>query len=194
MQPRTLIDIELAKVYFEILAAKAKYESGATIEYGQLVKMAKEKYPDNQAVKSAIAMNIGRRLDTLREFTSKNNLPDLSALVVNKATGDNGDGFTRTFNGDVVRKQISDFDWSSVEINFENFISEQRQAYEQKQVKKNRLRKVPEDDARRLYWEHYKAHPEEFINMTNKDKESVIKLMMQGIAVSAALSEIRSVK
>jgi hypothetical protein len=123
----THTDIDLAKVYFEILVAVAKAKPGQTIEYGELVALAKNTYPDNEAVKGATAVSTGRRLGTLRDkFTEPNKLPDLSALVVNKSTGNNGGVYTQTFDAEVLRAEISAFDWSTVQHDFDNFIATEK--------------------------------------------------------------------
>ena len=106
---RTHADIELAKVYFEILVELAKSENHQTIEYGQLVDEARARHPGNRYVQGAIATNIGRRLDTLRDFGTAQGLPDLSALVVNKKTKDNGDGFKKSFDGTTVRDSLHEY-------------------------------------------------------------------------------------
>ena len=109
MTNRTLADIELSRVYFEILIDLAKNQKDTTIQYGELVNAAKLAYPTNTYVQKAIAISMGRRLDAVREFTNLHNLPDLTSLVVNKTTGDNGRGFAESFDGDAVRQQVSAF-------------------------------------------------------------------------------------
>lgn len=133
MVNRTLLDIELARIYFEILVDYARSYPGKTIQYGQLVHLANDRYPNNQFVKSAIATSMGRRLDALREFTTHKNIPDLSSLVVNKQTGDNGEGFKKSFDGEAVRQIVSDFDWSKVKIDFDNYLVEERLALEERE-------------------------------------------------------------
>lgn len=133
---RTLLDIELAKVYFELLVALARDEPGQTITYGNLVRKAKLQHPDNEFLEAAIATNIGRRLDAVRQFTRSKQLPDLTALAVNQTTGDNGIGFKRAFDGESVRQEISKFDWGSVRVSFDDFISKEILAVQARRKKK----------------------------------------------------------
>ena len=194
MSNLTLADIELAKVYFEILVGLAKSNKGQTIEYGELVKLAKEKNPGNAFVDGAIPVSMGRRLDALREFTKLHKLPDLSALVVNKATGTNGKGFLRSFDGDAVREQIAAFDWSSVQPDFEHFIANEKLAFERRQIKKRKPKKIKEPEVRQIWWNFCRTNPTEIGTVTQFDKEATIKLIMQGLEPQAALNQVRSLQ
>ena len=150
MTNRTLADIELSRVYFEILIDLAKNQKDTTIQYGELVNAAKLAYPTNTYVQKAIATSMGRRLDAVREFTNLHNLPDLTSLVVNKTTGDNGRGFAESFDGDAVRQQVSAFNWHSVQISFSEFLNEETQQYLQRQAEK--AQKRPKKIKKRTGW------------------------------------------
>lgn len=194
MSNLTLTDIELAKVYFELLVGLAKSSKGQTIEYGELVDLAKEKYPSNEFVSGAIAVSMGRRLDALREFTKQHNLPDLSALVVNKATGKNGNGYIRSFDGDAVREQIAAFDWGSVQLDFENFIASEKLIFEERQIKKRRPKRIKEPEAMQIWWEYYKADKDEIGAISQDEKKAIVELIMQGHAPQDALNAVRAPK
>lgn len=192
MSDRTLTDIALAKIYFKVLVAFAKNHPGMTITYGDLVEKAKETYPNDEFVESAIAVNIGRRLDTLREFTREHQVPDLSALVVNKITGDNGVGFTRSFDGDLVRQEISQFDWSSLSVEFETFIDLEVQAYERRQSAKRKPKKVSEDVALEIWWNYYKERKLEVGHINLEQKNDLIQRVMRGSTPAEALADFKS--
>jgi hypothetical protein len=192
MNKRTLADIALAKVYFEILVNFAKSNRGQTIQYGQLVAKAKELYPQNTFVVGAIPTNIGRRLDALREFTAKHKVPDLSALVVNRVTGENGVGFNRSFDGEVVRQQIADFDWLKLQLTFDQYIELEMQAVQQRELKARRPKKIKEDEAREMCWIFFKENQKNFPSLTHDQKERIIKLIMTGIEPGDAFSEVIS--
>lgn len=194
MSNLTLTDIELAKVYFELLVGLAKSSKGQTIEYGELVVKAKEKYPSNEFVTGAIAVSMGRRLDALREFTKQHNLPDLSALVVNKATGNNGKGYIRSFDGDAVREQIAAFDWGSVQLDFENFIASEKMIFEEGQIKKRKPKRIKEPEAMQIWWEYYKADKDEIGAISQDEKKAIVELIMQGYAPQDALNAVRAPK
>ena len=188
---RTHADIELAKVYFEILVELAKSESHQTIEYGQLVDEARARHPGNRYVQGAIATNIGRRLDTLRDFGTAQGLPDLSALVVNKKTKDNGDGFKKSFDGTTVRAQIAAFDWNSVKLDFETFLAAEKEIIHKRESQSRSTRKIKEPEALNLLWEHYKEHRSDVGAVTEKEKEKVVELIMLGLDPAQAIEQVR---
>jgi hypothetical protein len=191
MSNRTLIDIELAKLYFEVLVELAKTMKGQTIEYGQLVEIVKQRFSQSPYISSALAVNMGRRLDALREFTAANQLPDLSSLVVNKATGDNGDGFKKSFDGEAVRRQVAEFDWNSVRLEFDDFLANQKLELEQRQ-KSRALKKIKEPEALEIWWNYYKDNKSSIPNITQADKSRLVNLIMQRIPPDQALEMIQS--
>jgi hypothetical protein len=187
---RTLLDIELAKVYFELLVTLARDEPGQTITYGNLVREAKLQHPDNEFLEAAIATNIGRRLDAVRQFTRSKKLPDLTALAVNQSTGDNGIGFKRAFDGESVREEISKFDWGSVRVSFDDFISKEILAVKAREEKRKRTKKISESEARDILWKFYTNRKEDFSNgELMRHKEAIIKLIMKGIPPDDAVAQ-----
>jgi len=132
MKNYTLADIELAIVYFYVLVGMVEARNFQTIEYKQLVELAKGQYPENSHVAAAVPVSIGRRLAAMRAFTTQCKLPDLSALVVCKATGKNSDDFTKSFDGESVRQQIAEFDWKQAPAAFEQVIAGERLEFEQR--------------------------------------------------------------
>jgi hypothetical protein len=184
----THTDIDLAKVYFEILVAVAKAKPGQTIEYGELVALAKNTYPDNEAVKGATAVSTGRRLGTLRDkFTEPNKLPDLSALVVNKSTGNNGGVYTQTFDAEVLRAEISAFDWSTVQHDFDNFIATEKIAVKNRPPRSTKPPKVKEPEARQILWDYYQNNKAQIGLVNQPKKEAIIRLIMQGHGIKDAI-------
>ena len=195
MTNRTLADIELSRVYFEILIDLAKNQKDTTIQYGQLVNAAKLAYPTNTDVQKAIATNMGRRLDAVREFTTLHNLPDLTSLVVNKTTGDNGRGFAKSFDGDSVRQQVSSFNWHSVQISFSEFLNEETQQYIQRQAEKahKKPKKIKEPEAREIWWAYYQPNKEAIGKISNFQKEQIIQFIMTGVSPADALAKVKSI-
>ncbi len=195
MANRTLADIELSRVYFEILIDLAKNQKDTTIQYGELVNAAKLAYPNNTFVQKAIATSMGRRLDAVRDFTSLHNLPDLTSLVVSKATGDNGIGFAKSFDGDAVRQQVSAFEWQSVQISFSEFLNEETQQFIQRQAEKaqRKPKKIKESEAREIWWKYYQANKEAIGKISDSDKEQIIQLIMTCVLPVDALAKVKSV-
>ena len=195
MANRTLADIEVYRVYFEILIDLAKNQKDTTIQYGELVNAAKLAYPNNTFVQKAIATSMGRRLDAVRDFTSLHNLPDLTSLVVSKATGDNGIGFAKSFDGDAVRQQVSAFEWQSVQISFSEFLNEETQQFIQRQAEKaqRKPKKIKESEAREIWWKYYQAKKEAIGKISDSDKEQIIQLIMTCVLPADALARVKSV-
>jgi hypothetical protein len=187
---RTLLDIELAKIYFEILLELARDEPGQTITYGNLVKKAKLQHPDNEFLEAAIATNIGRRLDAVRQFTRTKQLPDLTALAVNQTTGDTGIGFKRAFDGEAVRHEISKFNWGSVRVSFDDFISKEILAVHAREEKRKRPKKISESEARDILWKLYTNRKGDCSDgELIRHKETIIKLIMQGVPPDNAVEQ-----
>jgi hypothetical protein len=194
MANRTLADIELSRVYFEILIDLAKNQKDTTIQYGELVNAAKLAYPNNTFVQKAIATSMGRRLDAVRDFTSLHNLPDLTSLVVSKATGDNGIGFAKSFDGDAVRQQVSAFEWQSVQISFSEFLNEETQQFIQRQAEnaQRKPKKIKESEAREIWWKYYQANKEAIGKISDSEKEQIIQLIMTCVIPEDALAKVKS--
>jgi glutamate synthase domain-containing protein 1 len=159
------------------------------------VSAAKLAYPNNTFVQKAIATSMGRRLDAVRDFTSLHNLPDLTSLVVSKATGDNGIGFAKSFDGDAVRQQVSAFEWQSVQISFSEFLNEETQQFIQRQAEKaqRKPKKIKESEAREIWWKYYQANKEAIGKISDSDKEQIIQLIMTCVLPADALAKVKSV-
>lgn len=69
-------------------------------------------------------MSAGRRLDFVRAFTRQRDFPDLTALVVNKTTGECGIGFTRSFDPEDARTRVLAFNWEGVSEEFSGAVME----------------------------------------------------------------------
>lgn len=187
----THTDIDLAKIYFELLVAVAKEKPGQTIEYGELVTLAKNTYPDNEAVKGATAVSTGRRLGTLRDkFTKPNKLPDLSALVVNKSTGNNGGVYTQTFDAEALRAENTAFDWRTVQHDFDNFIATEKLAVQNRPSRSSRPVKVKEPEARQILWDYYQNNKAQIGLVNQPKKEAIIRLIMQGHGIEDAIEQV----
>jgi hypothetical protein len=103
-------DAALAIAYYPLLIDLA--ERRQTMTFKAFVDLAKETYPDNSAVQSAIPISTGRRLEFVRVFTALQGLPDLSAWVTGR-NGGNSDAFQRDFDPDEQRRLSAEVDWSA---------------------------------------------------------------------------------
>ena len=130
----TITDVQLASAYYPILMELAEHKHCLT--YGELVDLAKKRYPDRPAVQKAIPVSTGRRLDVVRAFTMEHNLPDLSALVISKGTGECGAFYTRHFDPEAERQRIFAFDWSKATKDFDGFVMKAEKAIKPRKRRK----------------------------------------------------------
>ncbi len=176
----TLNDVQLASAYYPILIDLAKHKHCLT--YGELVEKAKETYPDKPVVQNAIAVSTGRKLDVVRLFTSERDLPDLSSLIINKAAGECGSGFTDHFDPVAAREKVFAFDWGSVSTDFDGFIE-----YSESAVKPRKRIKRPA--ALKLMSDYYFEHKDEFPTTLSECRELIIELLMEGFSPEDAFAE-----
>jgi len=176
----TQTDLVLASVYFPLLVKIAK--SKELISYSKLVEHAKSIHSDNGTVQNAIPVSTGRRLDVVRMFTNQSNCPDLSSLVVNEGTGECGAGFLRSFNPEVVRKEVFDFDWTQVKTDFEGFITTI-----EKKIKPRK--RIKEPKARQLMADYYVAHKNSLPAAIRNQRDYLIESIMDGVAVEDAFQD-----
>ena len=176
----TQVDLALATAYFPILVQMAQAKE--TLTYSQLVEKAKQMYPQNELVHSAIPVSTGRRLDVVRAFTQDFGCPDLSSLVVSKGSGECGSGFTRSFNPEAIREDVFNFNWSSLKANFDGFVTTTADRI------KPKVRVKPEM-ARKLMSDYYLAHKDEFSPEIREFREYLIEIISEGVSVEDAFAD-----
>jgi hypothetical protein len=166
-------DLELGSVYWSLLVDFAKNRKGEVLTYGQLIKSAKDKYPDNAAVANAIAVSIGRKLEVVVWFCAENELPDLACLVVNQS-GKPGKSYPNPSTWEDEKKKVANFDWENIQIKFETVIK-------QELAKTVKLKKRTEDEALNVRYEHWrKNRPRYPANSSEEQKLDMLQLLMEG--------------
>lgn len=176
----TLIDIQLASVYYSILVGMAKEKRCLT--YGDLVENAKCIYPDNPVIKMAIPVSTGRRLDVIRLFTTDNDLPDITSLVTNKSSGECGVGFTSYFDPKATRESVFNFDWNSATAEFNIFLSSTEEKIKPR-------KRIKESDALKIMYEYYKVHKNTLPTNIKDARDLILELIAEGIPAENAFSE-----
>lgn len=176
----TLIDVQLASAYYPILVDLAKHKHCLT--YGELVEQAKKKYPDRPVVQKAIAVSTGRRLDVVRMFTSERDLPDLSALIISKTTGECGSGFTSSFDPVAARDTVFGFDWSEVSTDFDGFVNHAEKAIKPR-------KKITETAALNLMHQYFQSHKSTLPASIREQRELIVELIMEGFDPSYAFEQ-----
>ncbi|MBY0292120.1 MAG: hypothetical protein K2W92_02395 [Alphaproteobacteria bacterium] len=177
----TLIDLQLASVYYAILIDLAKHKNCLT--YGELVERAKQEYLDRPVVQKAIAVSAGRRLDVVRLFTDERELPDLTSLVIGKASGECGTGFTNHFDPKKTREKVFEFDWSDVTTDFDGFLKSTEQEIKPR-------KKVKEPEALKVMAEYYKENKATLSSEVRLHKDAIVELIMEGFSAAEAFSSV----
>ncbi|TCM07513.1 hypothetical protein [Sphingomonas sp. PP-CC-3G-468] len=182
-EPRlTRTDVEIGRIYYGILIDRAR--SGQLLSYGELVAAAKTAHPDNEFVQRAIAVSAGRRLEAVRVFTKERGYPDITGLVVNGSTGEVGSAFgTDPVAG---RAEIAAFDWSSVDDQFDDFVTHLRAKAPVKR------RKVKLAEAKRLIWEFFEEHRLTLPPSLAFDRARLQEAVVDGQAVADAFEVVVS--
>ena len=176
----TLTDVHLASAYYPILIDLAKHKHCLT--YSELVERAKQEYPGKPVVQKAIAVSTGRRLDVVRAFTDKRGLPDLSALIINKGTGECGVGFTKSFDPVATREKVFTFDWSEVSTDFDGFIK-----VTEKEIAPRK--RVKEPKALEIMSAYYMANKATLPRNIRDFRDLIVELLTEGFTPEVAFAQ-----
>lgn len=150
MKNTTLTDVHLGEAYYNLLIELAHQRQGQVITYLDLVRWAKERHPADAVVDNAIPISIGRRLDVVQQFCEQHQLPDLACLAVGQ-DGVPGDRYKhKGEEWERERQRVSDFDWSSVQLQWKAYAGESRK-------KSLPAMKRSVEEAERALREHWKA-------------------------------------
>lgn len=183
----TAIDLDLALAFYTVLVRRAR--AGAEpMTYQELVEQARAAFPDNASVQKAIPVSAGRRLDFVRAFTEQRQLPDLSALVVSKATREVGSGFNGSVAPDAARRQIAAFDWEPVSEAFAGEI-----ALARAQVREAKPAAAPRpltyDKAATLMHAYYVANRATLPESVKAARERIIASIRGGLTAEQAFAQ-----
>lgn len=176
----TQIDVQLASAYYPILVELARHKQNIT--YGELVERAKAEYPNKPVVQKAIAISAGRRLDLVRLFTDERSLPDLTSLVINKGSGECGNGFTDHFDPVLTRQKVFAFDWSAVSSEFDVFVKQSEEAIKPR-------KKVKEPLAREQMASYFQANRASLPPSIRQQRELIVELIMEGFSPKEAFEQ-----
>jgi hypothetical protein len=175
----TLLDLQLAAIYYPMLIELAKHKH--LITYKELVDEAKRLHPENKVVQiSAIPTTIGRRLDVIRVFTKQRELPDLAALIISKRTGGTGGGY----KGDAKLEQqrAFAFDWSSVSTTFDLYVGQVKTAITPR-------KRIDLKTAANEMWEYYRLNKSSLPLNIDDYRELILEMIRDGIDVEQAFRQ-----
>lgn len=166
-------DLTVASAFYPILVECARQSPPRKVTYGELIALARERFPKVEAVQSAIPVSAGRRLDVVRMFLNKERLPDLTSLVVNASTGEVGEAFGA--NPERARDQVASFDWSAVATEFDLHIADLR-----RKVAARAKPRIERDEAKRLMSAYYREHRAKLPKEITARREAIIELIQGG--------------
>lgn len=171
-------DVRLGEVYYRYLLELARDKVGSTIRYGALVARAKRDFPDDDIVKSAIPISIGKRLLMIEEFCTGHGYPNLACLAVN-AKGRPGIRYTNNWAEEMAA--VAAFVWTSVEAEWGIHVEGWRlaAAAAPKLVTQTRA------DAEAAFVAHWRADllatpPRYPKRIENAPKEAIIRMIEKG--------------
>ncbi|MFL9913974.1 hypothetical protein PQR75_00910 [Paraburkholderia fungorum] len=171
--------IRLASVYFPILVDCARNQQ--LITYGNLVARAKELYPHSEEVQSAIPTSSGQKLDVIRTFCRKRDLPDLASLVVNAKTGAPGESDPLRHIADELQQQAFAYDWDSQSTAFDAHIVEEA-------ARATPLVKRKKPDAEHLLFQYYANNKADLPADIKQYREDILDLLIEGHEVADAFA------
>lgn len=181
-------DVRLGEIYYRYLLEMARERRGATIRYGELVARAQRDFPDDDIVKGAIPIAIGKRLFMIEEFCTGHAYPNLACLAVN-AKGTPGDRYTHNWADEMAA--VVAFDWTSVEAEWGLHVEGWRLAA----APAPKLVKRSPDDTDKAFVAHWRADllgtpPRYPKRIENKQKDAILKMIAKGHDPADAFSAV----
>lgn len=181
---QTYADVHLGRIYFDILLEQARNAPGKPIRYGDMVERAKAAHPEDDIVKNAINISVGRRLDVVVKFCREHELPDLACLAVNQG-GTPGERYEKD-NGVVWEKEmarVAGSDWNEWTGHWNVYVTNATKSA-------ITLKRVKEQDARAIRYEYFNGHRGLYSSYTEEQAEAILELIMEGHAANSAFEEI----
>lgn len=177
----TPTDVHLANVFYDQLLGHARKYPGKPIRYGDLVAKAKAAHPIDGMVQSAIPVSTGRRLELIVQFVAANQLPPLTAIVVN-STGYPGHSY-KPVNGSwkADMDSVAAYDWSQWQGAWQVYV---------KTVNKHAapMRRRTETVSRELVHEQWTLGNLPKLELDTKER--LVDLLRDGMAFEDALADL----
>src|SRR5687768_11842992 len=174
-------DLTVAASFYPILVECARQSPPRKLTYGELIAITRDRFPNLEAVQTAIPVSAGRRLDVVRMFLTKEKLPDLTSLVVNADTGEVGAAFGA--DPETARAEVASFDWSAVAEEFDLHIAGLR-----KNLRAKSKPKVSRKDAVGLMWAYHRDHRVSLPKEIGTKREAIIDMICGGLSPEEAFA------
>jgi len=188
----TKLDLLMSAIYLPILIETAIAKK--IITYGEVDTEAKTLHPINLDVQRSIPLNVGRRLNALRELFNEGDMPDLSSLVVSKATMKAG----KAYHLDAVteRTKVYEYDWSGHQISIQAALAEKTVTVKSVPPKK-KTAKIPKNPAAmtretalKINLEFWRINKALFPVWMRNKREDIISLLLEGHAVEDCYKKV----
>ena len=175
-------DLHLASLIYPLLINLAK--SGKVMTYTKLVKAVKAAHPDDVVVTTMLPVQCGRLLGVIYNFAQSRGLPRISALVINKNSGDCGKGISKGHDCDAERTACFAYDWSAALPEFWVFIKTAKAALSAARP----VKKLTDAEAREIRWTYFKANRASFIPEITDFSDVILQALLTGVTVEDAFA------
>jgi hypothetical protein len=188
----TRLDLVMSSFYLPILIETAIAKKKIT--YGELVTESKARHPNNQDVQRSVPLNVGRRLDALRELFNEGDMPDLSCLVVSKGNDEVGNAYH--LDAVTERVKVYGYDWSIHQINLQAALAEKTVTVKSvpSKNKKAKTLKNPaamtREKALQISVEFWRINKALFPVWMRNKREDIISLLLEGHAVENCYKKV----
>lgn len=184
----TPTDVKLAGCYYPLLCEIVRGQKEITFK--KFIQLAKARYPDVEEVQKAWALSTGRRLEFIRTYTRRHQLPDLSAWVVNEK-GEYGEDYLANFDPDKEREASKLVNWDDYKGDWDEYLQELTKAT-------IKVKRIKEKDARALMGQHFLKvkdsipNPKKLplVEVTKHFRDGILEGLMEGKLPEAAFNDV----
>lgn len=183
----TELDLIVAELMFPVLVELAP--TGNTIGYKEIAELLKVKNPKVTEIKNITQRHIGRKLGTIWEFTKSQGCPHIGSLVVSQG-GECGSGIAsivKDLPGE--REKVRKFDWTTVSLGFESYMSKMKIIKKDREIKKVKLSRDEAKDCFFSYWKEIKDEAPVSREEAIQIKENIINLVKEGLSPEEAFAQ-----
>jgi hypothetical protein len=184
-RPFTLNDISVGTKVFAALVQHARAHPGQTVFYGDLLEQARALFPGDEEMQRAVPIGIGMKLLFVQAFCESNGYPNLACLAVNK--GRNIPGISYPGDWEREMREVAGFDWSAVKPVLDAYVA-------RAVTVATPLRRRPEAEARDQLFVHFRANRAVYERFSYSDREEMVGLLMEGLAIDTALDTVLQAK
>lgn len=183
----TDLDLIVAELMFPILVELAP--TGETITYKNIAELLKLRNTDVPEIQNITQRHIGRKLGTIWEFTKSQGCPHIGSLVVIKG-GDCGIGISNVITDlPKEREKVKNFDWSTISLGFESYISRAKLIKKEREKKKIKLTRDEAKEKVSSYWKKIKEEAPVTRDDAVEMKENLVSLVQDGLSPEEAFSQ-----